>query len=188
MITDPNMGDLEYLDSGVFSESNYEDQDSIRGGESEISLLDSSTIMPSVLYDEQDNPSAVAAIISEMREMLASAIQNLEIPKRNSRQAENREESLLDFAMLMAFQSMELMFYKRAIECTPKYAASIERDFVDNEWERIEPDKQLVSILERLDDLIYTQESTPGALNKDPEIRRKFADNFRKGLRVIPGK
>ena len=71
MITDPNMGDLEYLDSGVFSESNYQDEDSIQAGESEMTLLDSSTIMPSILYDEQDNPSAVAAIISEMREMLA---------------------------------------------------------------------------------------------------------------------
>ena len=80
-ITEPNQGDLTFLSSGAFSESAFdEEDDSIRGGDSEISLLDSSTIMPSILVDEKENTSKVAGAINEMREFLKEAIINLEIP------------------------------------------------------------------------------------------------------------
>ena len=159
-ITDPNMGDLEFLSSGVQdSESGYRGNtdsivdDSRDSRESEISLLDSSTIMPSILCDEKENTSKVAEQINEMRDLLRQAINNLEVSTRNT----YKNDSLLDFAMLMALQSMELMFYRRTIECVPPFAASIERDLEQNEWDRIEQDRVIVNLLDAMGDLILAQ-------------------------------
>ena len=66
-ITDPNMGDIEFLSSGV--DDSYREHrpgdtsgcdESRDSRQSEISLLDSSTIMPSILIDEKENKSKVA--------------------------------------------------------------------------------------------------------------------------------
>ena len=54
--------------------------------------------MPSILIDEKENKSKVAEMINEMRETLKQAILNLEINPKHT----FKDESLLDFAMLMA--------------------------------------------------------------------------------------
>ena len=46
------------------------------------------------------------------------------------------------------------MFYRRAIECVPPFTPSIERDLEEDEWDRIEQDRLLVNILDRMGDLI----------------------------------
>lgn len=65
-----------------------------------------------------------------------------------------KNDSLLDFAILMALQSIELMFYKRAIEILPPFALTRERDLNNNEWDNIESDITLVKILNQLDNLV----------------------------------
>ena len=94
------MGDLEFLSSGVADSESREGTESVVGDsrDSEISLLETSTIMPSVLVEDKENISKVAEQINEMREVLRQAIINLEISPRNT----YKNESLLDFAMLMA--------------------------------------------------------------------------------------
>ena len=85
-----------------------------------------------------------------MRGTLKRAILYLEINPKHT----YNDDSLLDFAMLMALQSMELMFYRRAIECVPPYSPSIERDLENNEWDRIEADRVIVGTLDKMGDLI----------------------------------
>ena len=147
------MGDIEFLSSGA-----NEDPDEFRDESSntedsrvsEISLLESSTIMPSILVDEKNDRSKVAEQITEMRETLKQAILYLDINlKRN-----NEEDSLLDFAMLMALQSLELFFYRRAIGGIPPFSTSIERDLEDNDFDRIEQDRVVVNILDKLGHLL----------------------------------
>ena len=99
--------------------------------------------------EEKENTSKVAGLIEEMRKELKEAINKLEIKFKNN----DKKESLLDFAILMALQSMELMFYKRAIECIPPFSLTRERDLNNNEWDNLEPDQDLVKLLDQMGNL-----------------------------------
>ena len=99
------------------------------------------------------------------------------------------DDSMLDFAMLMALQSLELFFYRRAIGGIPPFSTSIERDIEDNDWDRIEQDRVVVSVLDKLGKLLHSQKSNKsGAMSPDPLIRAKYAEDHRNGLRVFDAK
>ena len=71
------MGDIEFLSSGANEEPDeFRDESSNTEDSrvSEISLLESSTIMPSILVEEKNDRSKVAEQITEMRETLKQAI------------------------------------------------------------------------------------------------------------------
>lgn len=143
-ITDPNVGDLAIL-SSYGSEYEYRD-DTVNNTEdsraSEISLLESSTIMPSILMDEKDDRKLQVKQVDEMRETLVKAINNLDINFKK----QYDDDSFLDFAMLMALHSLELFLYKRAIGGIAPFAPTIERDIEDNDWSRIDLGGKIVDI------------------------------------------
>ena len=85
-----------------------------------------------------------------MRETLKQAILYLDINTKRCYE----DDSLLDFAMLMALQSLELFFYRRAIGGIPPFSTSIERDLEDNDFDRIEQDRVVVNILDKLGHLL----------------------------------
>ena len=120
-----------------------------------------------------------------MRETLRQAILYLDVNGKRKYE----DDSMLDFAMLMALQSLELFFYRRAIGGIPPFSTSIERDIEDNDWDRIEQDRVVVSVLDKLGNLLNAQKSNKsGAMSADPLARTKYAEVHRKGLKVFDAK
>ena len=84
---------------------------------------------------------------------------------------------------------MELFFYRRAIGGIPPFSTSIERDIEDNDWDRIEQDRVVISVLDKLGNLLLAQKSNKSeAMSADPSVKTKYAEAHRKGLRVFDAK
>ena len=119
-------------------------------------------------------------MIPTIKNDILNAIKNIRLPADTLYEP----KSFLDFVILMAIYYLELHFVERVVNGQPAYSANIEKMIKENDYSELEMDEKVKTILNDLNMLSLCRELDTDTVKADI-YSQEYADNYRKGLKVI---